>query len=115
MVGESQYQCSQCQHLCKKESLLELSQVIDNPKLDILGTEHLPRETQVLLTSPTQQPITMDSPIKSTVPLAPQTTSTVALVPQATWSVPMTSPTQQPLHQCGWLGKPPVWMSGYVP
>ena len=92
---------------------MDTFQGIDSPKLDCSGTEHLPRETQVPLTSPNQQPVIMDSPIKPTVPLTPQATSTVPLVPQATSSVPMTSPTQLPLHWSGLLRKPPVGMADY--
>ena len=96
-VGGSRYRRNRRQLIHTEEALLDPFQGLENPKLDCSGTEHLPREPQVPLTSPTQQPVIMDSPIKPMVPLIPQATSTVPLVPQAKSSVPMTSPTQLPL------------------
>ena len=52
-------------------------------------SQHVPREPQVPLTSPMQQPVIMDSPVKPTIPLTPQATSTVPLVPQTMPLVPM--------------------------
>ena len=40
---------------------MDLSQGIDSPKLDCLGTKHLPEEIQISLTSPSQQPVIMTS------------------------------------------------------